>query len=319
MPTKPPNTLFDPDLSKVQIRPLLDVALPLLSEILAYGLALFARCSNRPTGGDENLVILFVYRHFLEMLDSVIVQVAESVAAPAALQLRAMFEALLAIEYLTEDTSQTVSRAYAYLYKMEVNRRKFYALNDPNSAEGKQLQKFIADDPYAKEWKPLIDPKDIATRIADIDAMLAKPELVAATKEAKLAKKRVRGTPPWHSFYGGPKNIAELAQAMKRGAAYAFLYREWSERTHSVDAVDRILTHHPYGPAARGLRDATELNTTIEFAITFAIDAARCLIRYYRPGEEVAFSKWLAREVIPNRRKIPRIVVQTGSKSAKSP
>ncbi len=149
--------------------------------------------------------------------------------------------------------------------------------------------------------------------------MLARPELEAAAKEEKLAKKQVRGTPPWHSFYGGPKNIAELAQRMNRGASYAILYREWSERTHSVDAVDRILTHNSDGPAVRGLRDATELNTTIEFAITFAIDAARCLIRYYRPDEKVSFSSWLAREIIPIRRKILRVEVQTGPKSANPP
>jgi hypothetical protein len=86
-----------------------------------------------------------------------------------------------------------------------------------------------------------------------------------------------------------------------------------------VDAVDRILTHNSDGPAVRGLRDATELNTTIEFAITFAIDAARCLIRYYRPDEKVSFSSWLAREIIPIRRKILRVEVQTGPKSANPP
>ncbi len=149
--------------------------------------------------------------------------------------------------------------------------------------------------------------------------MLAKPELVAAAQEAKLTKKRVRGSPPWYSFYGGPRNIAELAQATKRGAAYAILYREWSERTHSVDAIDRILTHDLSGPAARGLRDATELNSTIEFAITFAIDAARCLIRYYRPSEEPAFARWQLREVAPKRRALPHIEVRTASAPAKSP
>ncbi len=171
MPTTPPPTLFDPDVSKVQIQKLLDVAQPLLSEIRAHGLALFARCSYRPDGGDENLVILMLYRHLLEMLDSVVVQIGESVAAPAALQLRAMFEALLAIEYLTEDATKTMKRAHAYLYKIELQRRKFYAENDPNSPEDRELQTFIADDPYAKEWKPALDPPDIAKRIATIDSM----------------------------------------------------------------------------------------------------------------------------------------------------
>jgi len=81
------------------------------------------------------------------------------------------------------------------------------------------------------------------------------------------------------------------------------------ERTHSVDAIDRILTHTISAPAARGLRDATELNSTIDFAITFAIDAARCLIRYYRPAEEMAFSKWLLQEIMPQWKNLPKLVV----------
>jgi hypothetical protein len=107
MPTRPPETLFSPNYYKVQVRPLLDIALPVLEEVLAYGLALFGRCSTRPEGGDENLVILLTYQHLLEMFDSITIQLAECAPAPAGLQLRAMFEALLTIEYLTQDRSRT--------------------------------------------------------------------------------------------------------------------------------------------------------------------------------------------------------------------
>jgi hypothetical protein len=95
MPTKAPSTLFDPDLARAQVRPLTEKASPLLREILNYGLALFARCSYRPEGDDENLVILLTHRHLLETLDAVNVLVDESAPSPAGLLLRAMFEALL--------------------------------------------------------------------------------------------------------------------------------------------------------------------------------------------------------------------------------
>src|ERR1700693_2332440 len=95
--TRGPKKFFDPALKKTQLRPVLDIAIPLLSEVLAYGLALFARCSIRPEGDDDNLVILLNYRHLLELLDSVNIQLAECAPSPAALQLRAMFEALLTI------------------------------------------------------------------------------------------------------------------------------------------------------------------------------------------------------------------------------
>ena len=101
-----------------------------------------------------------------------------------------------------------------------------------------------------------------------------------------------------------------LARLLKRGASYAILYKEWSERMHSVDAIDRILTHDSSEPSARPLRDATELNSTVDFAITFATAATRCLIRHYRPEEEPAFAKWVANVIMPNWKRIPKIVVK---------
>ena len=89
------------------------------------------------------------------------------------------------------------------------------------------------------------------------------------------------------------------------------LYKDWSDRGHSVDAIDRILIPHSDAPAARALRDATELNSAIDFAITFAIDAARCLMGHYRPAEETAFSKWIIEEIMPVWKTLPRANVNS--------
>ncbi len=75
------------------------MVVPMLEETLLHGLMLFDRYVNRgEAGNDDDMVILFVYRHLLELFDSVKIQIAECSPATAALQLRAMFEALLTIE-----------------------------------------------------------------------------------------------------------------------------------------------------------------------------------------------------------------------------
>lgn len=310
MPTKAPSTLFDPDLAKAQIRPLIEKASPLLSEVLHYGLALFTRCSYRPEGDKENLVILLTYRHFLETLDAVNILVEERSPSPAGLLLRAMFEALLTIEYVTQDKSKARSRALAFLYQVELQRRRFYLQQDPSTSEGKELRSFISDDPYYNDWKP-IDVPDLAGRLKEIQEMLDTPDLTKIAAEyAETKKKRRGGRPTWHSLFGGPRTVRDLAKLLKRAAAYELLYKEWSERTHSVDVIDRSLIPAISGPTARGLRDATELNSTIDFAITFAIDTARCLICYYRPAEEKAFSKWLLQQIMPQWKNLPKVVVK---------
>jgi Family of unknown function (DUF5677) len=309
MSTQAPKTLFDPELTKAQLRPVLDIAVPLLSEVLAYSLALFARCSIRPEGDDENLVILLNYRHLLELLDSVNIQLAECAPSPAALQLRAMFEALLTIEYVTQDKAQAQSRALAYLYQIELGRRRFYLSQDANTPEGKAFRKSIENDPYASQWKPL-DRPDLGERVKEIDALLDRADFREIGEEYRRTKKAHGRNPHWYSLYDGPRNIRDLADLLKRGAWYAILYKELSERGHSVDTIDRILTHNAHGPAARSLRDPTEFNSTVSFAISFAVEAARFLIRYYRLDEEPMFAKWLRTEIMPNWNRIPNIVVK---------
>ena len=309
MPTIAPRAVYDPDDSKAQLKPFTDIAVPLLKEVLNYGLALFARCCIRPEGGDENLAILFTYRHLLEMLDSVLIQIAECSPAPAALQLRAMFEALLTLEYIISDKSKTRQRALAYLYQVERQRKAFYLTLDPSTPQAKALLEYISSDPYSNDFKPVQVP-DLAERLQEIEDLVGTPDFQVIANEYRRTRKTLKRKPHWYSLYDGPKSIKDLAQLLKRGASYAFLYRGWSERTHSVDAIDRILTHDSAGPSARPLRDASELNSTIDFAIKFSIDAARWLIRYYRPDEEPAFAKWIATEVMPNWKRIPNIIVQ---------
>lgn len=113
MATSPPSKLLDRDFSKAEAREQIDAAVPLLEEVVNYGLAVFARCSVRPDGRDENAAILLPFHHLLEMIDGVQVLVAAAAPIPARLPLRSAFEALLAIEYITQ--ADTVRRAYAYL------------------------------------------------------------------------------------------------------------------------------------------------------------------------------------------------------------
>jgi len=146
-------------------------------------------------------------------------------------------------------------------------------------------------------------------RLKEIDEMLAIPELVAIAEEYRKTKKLRGGKPNWYSLYDGPRNIQKLAQSLNRGASYAILYKEWSERIHSGDVVDRILIQSSRGSAVRSLRDMEEFNSTIDFAIEFSIDAARLMIRYYRPDEETVFAKWIGTEIMPAWKKIPKVVV----------
>ena len=54
----------------------------------------------------------------------------------------------------------------------------------------------------------------------------------------------------------------------------------------------------------------SEFKTNIDFAVSFAINASRILVRHYLPAEEKGFANWCATEVMPIW-KIPNIVVKS--------
>lgn len=306
MPTRVPATLYSPEFTKTQLEPVLKMVIPMLEETLGHGLMLFAKYTHRSeAGNDDDLVILLVFRHLLELLDSVKIQIAECSPATAALQLRAMFEALLTIEYLTEDKAKTGERAIAYRYQVQRQRRRFYLSQDPNTAEGKELREFIANSPYSGQLKPH-DLKDLADRVHRIDEILDTREYKEVAEAYKRTAKKIR-YPSWYSLHGGPTSLAKLAQHLKHADWYALLYGEWSERSHAVDAIDRILTHNATGPAARSLRDASEFNSTVDFAMTFSLEAMRTLIRHYAPSDEAEHNAWYRKEISPIWTKIPTI------------
>ena len=281
----------------------------MLEETLLRGLMLFERYANRgQAGNDDDLVILFVFRHLLELFDSVKIQIAECSPATAGLQLRAMFEALLTVEYLTEDKAKTRERAIAYRFQVQRQRKKFYLSQDPNTVEGKELREFIADSPYAAELKTP-DLKELADRLREIDEMLESEEYKAVAKAYKTAEKKIR-YPSWYSLHGGPTSIMKLAQHLKHADWYRLLYGEWSERSHAADVIDRILTHDSSGAAVRPLRDLSEFNSTIDFVMIFALDAMRALIRHYRPSDEEEQKAWYRNEISPLWKKIPTIEIR---------
>lgn len=145
MPTEHFNSLFDPERAKTIARPRIDAARTVIDELRNYGHRLFARSSVRPSGNDEEMVILLVYFHLLEMLDGLGILVAEAAPRPARLQLRAMFEALLTLEYLAG--ADTVRRAHAYLVCDIAERLENYDKLDPTSDAGRAFRDSLASDP----------------------------------------------------------------------------------------------------------------------------------------------------------------------------
>lgn len=313
MATDPISSLFDPYHYKAQLRPILDIAIPLMEEVRNYGLNLFGRCSIRPEGSDENAAVLFAYLHLLEMFDSVVVLIAESVVAPARLPARSMFEALLAIEYILE--SDTVRRGHAYIYADVCNRMRSLRRADPQSSEGKRFQQLLEKDSLMGESgsEQYFHPIRARDDLHPFETLLAKPAYAEIAAEDRRMKTESRRHIPWYGLFGGPRNLQLLAEKLNAGSTYEVLYRWMSGTTHAEDAVRRLLVGGKYGESgARGLRDPTDILSIVHLTLSFAIRVSRRVLDRYRPGEVPQSRKWYLREIKPSWDRLKTIqIVQT--------
>ena len=291
MPTEPFEQLFNPELSKAAAKERIAAAVALIAEIRNYGHALFARCGYRPEGGDENVAILFLYYHLLEMLDAVGILIAESAPIPAELQVRAILEALISLSFILK--ADTSKRGHADLACAFAERIRFYETLDPSTPAGQRYRQALASDPNCA-WVRPETPRPEA--IDNLKSGLARPGYAEAYSEYQRLS--ARRPAQWYQLFGGPNTLRELAREVGREGAYEGLYGEWSILGHAKDALLRHLTEgQGGGPAVRPIRNPETIPPTVSHAISFALEATRLMIERYRPGEWTRYWEWYIREV----------------------
>jgi len=303
MATEAPRSLYSPDHIRNQMSPVLPLVNSLLEEVLCRGVVLFARYSGGPEVRDDNEgVVLLSYFHLLELFDGLKIQMAECSPATAALQLRAMFESLLNIEYILKEEAKISERASAYLYEVERQRKKFYLeCKDPNTVVGEWFRR-------AGKYTMA----ELEDRLRDIENVLAQPVFKEVAKAYRKAKTE-RRYPNWYTLYGGPESIAKLAYHLGRGDWYAQVYMELSARIHGTDVLDRFLSHSDSGkPMVRNLRDVSEFNSWIDHSISMVLAAMRAMIRHFRPADETEQAAWFTSEISERWNSVPNIQANYG-------
>lgn len=293
MPTKPLETILYRELSQVAAKDIIEIASPLLQELVNYSTNAFARCATSTSGKEnEDLAVLSLYMHIIEMTDGVEVLVSRSCPVPAIPLVRSSFEALLSIEYILE--ADYVRRSLSWLADYCRKRLAFYESLDPSTARGKSFQKALSADKVV--WNvTLPDLTEVQKAIANLQSLLARSQFHPIEVESKKCKKKDKRRPNWYRLFNGPRSLQQLAQHLKRDAQYEVLYRRWSTVSHAHD-FSRFITKTTEGdPAIRGLRDPSQIKDVTIFAASFILNATRLVLGKFRPGEDTA--KWYKREV----------------------
>ena len=294
MPTDPITDLLDREEAVRVPSELIDLACPLLRELVNHGTVTYERCQRSARGDeDEDLPVQLSYLHIIEMADAIEVLLSNGCTYPAQPLLRSMFEALVAIEYMTE--RDYTRRSYAWMVGYVHGRLARYRRLNPATAAGRELREALAGDRITAPFEA-VRQEDAQPATENLERLLARSQYRDAEAEYQSVKKRrKRGNPTWHSLYDGPSSTRDLARHVGKLGLYVILYGPWSTVTHGAD-VSHWLTRTDEGtPAIYQLRNPLEFKSTAQWAVHFVLDATRLVNRKYTPYQKL--DRWYRKDI----------------------
>ena len=289
MPTDPLQLILYRDLSIAEAAPFLEVASPLLRELVNYGTNALARCASVAGGKDEDIAVLALFRYAVELTDATEVLLTQSCAAPAQLQLRSLYETVWSIEYILELEDEYVDRSLAWLVSGVLKRRAAY--NSFRLARSEQHSARRAFDEHRDPGVRAIQFRDPSPAIDNLDRFLAKAHIQPVVQRFESDKPR-----NWYQLANRSLgSLRDLARYLRLEAEYLMRYKPYSLVSHA-ESTSSFLARGPDGTA--GIRRLREPDTIRDIAMATAelmLRAIRLVLGKWRPGED--WWRWYLQEV----------------------
>jgi len=307
----PDEPLLDRDQVPREIAENLAEPVSYLAVLADEGVGLLKRSFLASKREVRDVVLLPVlFRQVLAFLDAVHLHLVNGSVYAAAPDLRAMFEATLALEWILVGPAERRESREAWRDRWA---RQYYV--SELRQERDLVRSFIHGTPDHAKFKRVApdlakkltsDPATVDAarkRVAELGRHIARrPLLRAINSRFGPLKKKLGYEPAWYRV-NGPSSVSQLAQRLQKSDEYSILYKQWSEVAHGVRTKQHVrisgnaLTIEPIR-GFEGLDQVLSLGGSIaERAITFIIDE-------YRPGELERFAKkrqedWKAKRTIP--------------------
>lgn len=297
--------VLDRDISIAAAKPLIDLACPLLRELVNHGTLALIRCTSIPQRKlDGRFACLALYRHVIEMTDGIEALISQCCAKPAVPTLRSSFEGLLSLAYILEDNDKYSQRSDSWLVASLRQWLSVYDLADQERGRGKALFEVLKSRPTLQPIPPPpISTEQARSKTGNFQRLLTEPPYQEIQEEFKKQKKKHA---QWYSLFGGPQNLQELAQHLRLLPEYEILYRQWSKTAHAQEHMDF------FGPTSGGrsvlarLREPKDIPLTAFLAVTVIVGATTRTLRFFRPDED--FTAWHRERVKPRQDALQRIL-----------
>jgi hypothetical protein len=292
MPTDEYKPLLDRHEALTNAAPLVQAACPLLREVVNHASWAFRRCdaaSDAHGAENEDLAAFVLYRHLIELTDSIEVLFSASCVNAAVPTIRAAFEASLSLDFiLREDyTRRALAWTCAYLHgRIDVHERL-----DAKTKTGEQFATAFMNEMGG----PALSPYDAGDSVAGLRSVLARDQFRDLDAEYVKLHKSLNRPPDWFRLVG-VKTRRALARAVGRETEYLSFYSEWSGFSHAGDAASYITAgRHERETAFWGVRTPEHMPHRAFFSVYWLLRATREMIEHFRAGENL--TSWYLREI----------------------
>lgn len=291
--------MLDRAFAVASVRPITNIASPLLRELVDYSLSTFRQCEKSAAAREkenEDVASLVLFRHAIEMADSCEVLVTNSCGTGAIPVLRSELEAAMSLSYVLEKEEDYTQRSLAWFHGHLRHAISARELLEPGTTTGRAYAALYEKEFSAVSTRERRRPNQaLADEIRGYRELLNGAQFKPFEDEfTRLAAKR--RYPPWYSLFDGPSSLKGLALRMNYGAAYSFLYPDLSGVSHAGE-MSRYVSSDGGGRALfEPVRRPEELQKIALMSALILLRSIREISRHFRVE---SLEPWYEREVRP--------------------
>lgn len=262
-----------------------------LAGLVDYGTYLIPRClESSPKKLSDLVAIGVLAKQGVAMLDGGQLLLQQGAVQPTALQLRALFEVSVYIDWILKANSD--ERAVAY-HTWNLRRRRTWARRGiPDSAEAIAFEADMSGLELSGRLETEQVQKQASSQLAEIERLLNSSDYSEMNERFEARRGGKSFDRDWYVPLL-PKNprpsLAYLCKDLNRMAEYRLIYELGSESMHSSrsDVHLRVVR----GKAIlRPLRDLTDIGLMAQLLMGEAMHIYMALLDHYRPAERENFS-----------------------------
>jgi hypothetical protein len=238
------------------------------------------------------IVALGQLRWGLELLSSIERQLRDGWTGPARVTIRSLFECMLAAKYALVDPAERARRARACMYVELMKSRAFLQTRLPGTEARKKIEALSKRDQFGGALLATLPEERVKADLDRVEHDMAASGMAEVAAEAGRLAKLKNNNPDAFEFFGGPRNLEQLADQTGYPLSYEVLYRLWSQSAHATVVVQPAVRVREGKIEMLGLRHPTDLDEVKVTAFTFGAELLRA-VAVVLPGDfGTEFARW---------------------------